>query len=519
MNQIILLLSKELNRDPKHIETVIHLLDEGATIPFIARYRKEITGTMTDTELRLLTNRLEYLRELEERRQVILKSIREQDKLNPELENALLQTQNKAILEDLYLPFKPKRRTKAQIAREAGLAPLAQLLIESVDDSPEILAKKFLNPEHLITDVNSALLGAKHILMEMLSEQAQLIGSLREMFWNQAFLVSQVVPGKESEAKRFSDYFSSREKIKNIPSHRALAMFRGQKEGFLRLKLVLEEDDLEKALASIAAQYHIAQQNRKTDPWLLETVEHTFKIKLFPKLEMDLLMRLKNSADLKAIQVFSENLKNLLMGAPAGGKIVMGLDPGFRTGVKMAVVNETGKMLDYGTIYPHEPRLAYQEALNSLAGLCRKHTVQFISIGNGTASRETDKLITKLIETYPDLNLTKVMVSEAGASVYSASELGAQEFPDLDVSFRGAVSIARRLQDPLAELVKIEPKAIGVGQYQHDVNPNQLSKALGGVVEDCVNFCRGRFKSSFCTFASKSGRIKSKSGRADCLLS
>jgi len=486
MNHIITLIATELKRSTQDVAAVITLLDEGATVPFIARYRKEMTGAMNDIELRLLAERLDYLRELEARKEVVLQSIDAQGKLDDALKQAIAEAQTKTVLEDLYLPFKPKRRTKAQIAREAGLEPLAQLLATQPAVDPHTFAEKFLNPEHQIDDVASALQGARQILMETMSEQPELVGGLREYFWNYGVLVSSVIPGKEVEAKQFSDYFAYDEKIKIIPSHRALALLRGQRSGFLRLKLTVNEAEQQQCFDRIAKQNKLEVSD--ATHWLCETITQTFKVKLCPKLEIDLLVRLKTNAETQAIAVFAENLKHLLLAAPAGGKIVMGLDPGLRTGVKVAVIDCTGKLLTHCTVYPHQPRREWKQAIKALAKVCTEYHVHYVSIGNGTGSRETDKLVAELMQQHPELKLTKVVVSEAGASVYSASELGSQEFPDLDVSFRGAVSIARRLQDPLAELVKIEPKAIGVGQYQHDVNQQQLARALDGVVEDCVNF-------------------------------
>lgn len=488
MNQkITQQLSQELARPEASVQAVITLLDEGSTVPFIARYRKEHTGGMSDTELRHLVERLDYLRELEARRATILHSIAEQGKLTDALARAVQHADNKATLEDVYLPFKPKRRTKAQLAREAGLAPLAEAIFSDPNQQLEQLAEKYLNPEHQIDTIDAALQGAQQILLQQFSEAAELLGDLREYCWLHAHLQSQVIPGKENEAQQFRDYFAAVEGIAKVPSHRALAMLRGQREGFLRLKLDLNDAMVQEVLRRISKFWQWQESGRAADAWLAASFEQTWKVKLFPKLEMDLLLRLREQADTKAIQVFAENLKNLLLAPPAGSKVVMGLDPGFRTGVKVALVNETGKLLDFGTIFPHQPKNAMAESLSALRGWCTKHQVNLISIGNGTASRETDRLCTELIKRYPELGLTKVVVSEAGASVYSASELAASEFPDVDVSFRGAVSIARRLQDPLAELVKIDPKAIGVGQYQHDVNQVQLAKALDAIVEDCVN--------------------------------
>ncbi len=488
MQTIINRIAEELSIRQQQVSATIQLLDEGATVPFIARYRKEATSGLTDTQLREFAERLTYLRELEDRRAVILKSISEQNKLTPELEKTLLTADTKVRLEDLYLPYKPKRRTKAQIAREAGLAPLAESLLLDPNLDPEKTAAAYINAENGINDVKSALDGARQILMEQFAENAELLGNLRNYLWAEGVIEANVVEGKEEEGAKFTDYFSYSEAIKNIPSHRALALFRGRKEGILQVSLILAEaNQLEIVLAKIASRFNIANKNRLADAWLVETVRWAWKIKLFLQLEVELLTQLREAAEAEAINVFAHNLKDLLLAAPAGGRVTMGLDPGFRTGVKAALVDETGKLLAYSTIYPHQPQQRWDEAIAVLAKLCQQHRVNLISIGNGTASRETDKLAAELIKKYPELKLTKIVVSEAGASVYSASELAAKEFPELDVSVRGAVSIARRLQDPLAELVKIEPKSIGVGQYQHDVNQAKLARSLNGVIEDCVN--------------------------------
>lgn len=485
---IITHIAADLSVKESQVKAAIKLLDEGATVPFIARYRKEATGGLDDSQLRLLEQRLAYLRELEERRQTILSSIREQGKLSPELEQAILAVDNKAQLEDLYLPYKPKRRTKAQIAKEAGLEPLAMQLLVDPSLDPNTFAVQFINTEHNITDIKTALDGAQQILMEYFSEEAQLVGELRERLWQEALLTSRVIEDKKAEGSKFADYFSYQEAIKQVPSHRALAIFRGQKLGILRVSLELADSQLQQNYeAMIAKHFKISHEQKPAITWLHDTITRTWRIKLWIRLELDLLSRLREKAETEAIHVFAKNLKDLLMAAPAGAKTTMGLDPGLRTGVKVAVVDATGKLLDYTAIYPHAPQHKWQESLTILKKLCDKHKVALISIGNGTASRETDKLATELIKSSPELALTKIIVSEAGASVYSASAIAAQEFPDLDVSFRGAVSIARRLQDPLAELVKIEPKSIGVGQYQHDVSQTQLAQSLTAVVEDCVN--------------------------------
>ncbi len=477
----------ELNIKPHQVTAAIELLDGGATVPFISRYRKEVTEGLTDTHLRMLEERLHYLRELEDRRQTILKSISEQDKLTPELEKSILSADNKAVLEDLYLPYKPKRRTKAQIAVEAGLEPLALKLLNNPTHVPEELANDFINVEKNINTSAEALDGARQILMEQFAENAELIGELRHYLWNHGILKSEVIKGKEQEGSKFADYFDFNEAIKKIPSHRALALFRGQREEFLRVNLTLAEPEETTCKHSIAKQFGIYNQNRAADTWLLETVTWTWRIKLFLKLEIELMVRLRESAEEEAIKVFSNNLKHLLMAAPAGSRVTLGLDPGLRTGVKAVVIDGTGKLLSYLTIFPHAPRNDWDASIAVLAKLCEKFQVDLISIGNGTASRETDRLVLELKKRHPELKFASIVVSEAGASVYSASELAAHEFPTLDVTYRGAVSIGRRLQDPLAELVKIDPKSIGVGQYQHDVNQFKLSRTLQSVMEDCVN--------------------------------
>jgi protein Tex len=480
-------IATELNATVHQINAAIELLDNGATVPFIARYRKEATGSLTDTQLRHLEERLNYLRELEQRRQIILKSITEQKKLTPELEQSILQTDNKAVLEDLYLPYKIKRRTKAQIAREAGLEPLATGLLKNPKQNPSDFAATFLNPERAITTTAEALEGARQILMEQFAENATLLGYLRDYIWNHGIIKSEVIKNKEEIGNKFSDYFNFQELIKKIPSHRTLALLRGQREEILRLHLILEAPAENTCQQRIAAEFNIQDQKRPADAWLLETVNWTWRIKIFLKLELELITKLREAADEEAIKVFANNLKHLLLAAPAGSRVTMGLDPGLRTGVKAIVIDGTGKLVANVTVFPHAPRNEWDAALATLAKLCKEHKVELMSIGNGTASRETDKLISDLKKHYPALNFSSIVVSEAGASVYSASELAAQEFPNLDVSYRGAVSIARRLQDPLAELVKIEPKSIGVGQYQHDVNQTKLSRSLRAVMEDCVN--------------------------------
>ncbi|MDN0077453.1 Tex family protein [Crenobacter sp. SG2303] len=485
-------LAAELQVREAQVAAAVGLIDEGATVPFIARYRKEVTGGLDDTQLRTLDERLRYLRELDDRRDAILKSIAEQGKLSPELEASLYGADNKTTLEDLYLPYKPKRRTRAQIAREAGLEPLADSLLADPSQVPETLAEQYLNAEAGIADVKVALDGARAILIERFAEDAELLGSLREKLWNEGELAGAVIDGKQTEGAKFSDYFEHREAIKSTPSHRALALLRGRNEGVLTLSLKYQPDETPITERSayelmIAERFAIRDAGRPADKWLLDSVRLCWRAKIFLSLELELVSRLKDAADLDAIKVFSANLHDLLLAAPAGPRATLGLDPGLRTGTKLAVVDNTGKLLDTATIYPHAPRNDWDRSIAILAALCAKYKVELIAIGNGTASRETDKLAQELIKKYPELKLTKIVVSEAGASVYSASELAAKEFPELDVSLRGAVSIARRLQDPLAELVKIDPKSIGVGQYQHDVNQSSLARALDAVVEDCVN--------------------------------
>jgi len=485
-------LAAELAVREAQVTATIDLIDEGATVPFIARYRKEVTGGLDDTQLRLLAERLVYLRELDDRRDTILKSIAEQGKLTPQLEAALYASDNKTQLEDLYLPYKPKRRTKAQIAREAGLEPLADSLLADPAQLPEQVAAAYVDAAKGVEDSKAALDGARAILIERFAEDAELLGQLREKLWNEGELAGVVVPGKEQEGAKFADYFNHREAIKTTPSHRALALLRGRNEGILTLALKYQPDDTPITQRSdyeglIAARFGIRDAGRPADKWLLDGVRLCWRAKIFLSLELELVSRMKEAADADSIKVFAANLKDLLLAAPAGARATLGLDPGLRTGVKVAVVDNTGKLLDTTTIYPHEPRRDWDRSIATLAALAHRHKVELIAIGNGTASRETDKLAQELIKAYPQLGLTKIVVSEAGASVYSASELAAKEFPDLDVSLRGAVSIARRLQDPLAELVKIDPKSIGVGQYQHDVNQSQLARSLDAVVEDCVN--------------------------------
>ncbi|HJU31072.1 MAG TPA: Tex family protein [Hyphomicrobiaceae bacterium] len=489
MDKVNQRIASELGVGVPQVAAAVELLGEGATVPFIARYRKERTGGLDDTQLRKLEERLGYLRELEDRRATVLKGIEEQGKLTPELAHAINGAATKVELEDLYAPYKPKRRTRAQIAREAGLEPLADALLNNPDLVPEAEGGRFIAADKGVADAKAALEGARHILIERFGEAPALVGFLREWEWGEGTLASRLVKDKAADGVKFSDYFDFGQRIKDIPSHRALAMLRGRNEGVLDLDLDVahEEGKPHPAELKVRQAFGIADRGRPADKWLAETVRLAWKARLAPSLSADLLARMKERADAEAISVFSRNLKDLLLAAPAGPRATMGLDPGFRTGVKVAVVDQTGKLVDTATIYPHEPRRDWAGSLAALAALCIKHKVDLVSIGNGTASRETDKLAAELIAKMPNLKLTKVMVSEAGASVYSASELAAKEFPGLDVSLRGAVSIARRLQDPLAELVKIEPKAIGVGQYQHDVDQAGLARSLDAIVEDCVN--------------------------------
>ena len=487
---VIQRIAEELSVNSKQVSAAVALLDEGATVPFISRYRKEVTGGLDDTQLRQLEARLGYLRELNERRKTILDSIRSQGKLSPELEKAINGADTKTLLEDLYLPYKPKRRTKAQIAREAGLEPLADAILEDRSVIPEQIAADYIDAEKGVPDTAAALDGARQIIMERISEDAELLAGLRERVWQKGLIHATVVTGKEQAAEKFKDYFDYQEAVNKIPSHRALALFRGRNEDFLTLTLKPGvEDKDEHALCAQFVALHLAIKDlsKPAEAWLAETARLAWKIKLFTRIDLDLKLRLREAAELEAIRVFASNLKDLLLAAPAGPKATMGLDPGIRTGVKAAIVDATGKLLATETIYPHPPRKQWNESIGTLAKLIQKHRVDLVSIGNGTGSRETDQLVADVMSYHSDLNFTKITVSEAGASVYSASELAAKEFPDLDVSLRGAVSIARRLQDPLAELVKIDPKAIGVGQYQHDVNQFQLARGLDVVVEDCVN--------------------------------
>ena len=488
-------LAVDIGAKPVQVAAAVTLLDEGATVPFISRYRKEVTGGLDDTQLRLLEERLGYLRELEERRAAVIASVAEQGKLTPELQAEFENAETKQRLEDLYLPYKQKRRTKAQIAREAGLEPLADALLNNPQLKPEDEAAQYVNPDNAdnpVADVKAALDGARQILMERFAEDAGLLGKLRQQLQDNGILTSVIAEGKEQEGAKFRDYFVYSEKIADIPSHRALALFRGRNEDILRLALKMPEELQDPPQSSpcerrVAAHFGIADQGRAADRWLMETARWAWMVKISLHLELELMNALRERSEEEAIRVFARNLNDLLLAAPAGPRVTMGLDPGIRTGVKVAVVDSTGKVLDTATVYPHEPRNDWDGTLHTLGKLCEKHKVNLISIGNGTASRETDKLAGDLQKRHPELAMSKIVVSEAGASVYSASELAAKEFPDLDVSLRGAVSIARRLQDPLAELVKIDPKSIGVGQYQHDVSQTKLAKSLDAVVEDCVN--------------------------------
>jgi uncharacterized protein len=492
---INLRIAEELAAGPNQVRAAVELLDDGATVPFIARYRKEVTGGLDDTQLRTLEERLRYLRELEERRAAVLESIESQGKLTDELRTQILAADSKARLEDIYLPFKPKRRTKAQIAREAGLEPLADALLADPNLDPQQEAAAYVDADKGVADAAAALEGARSILVERFGEDADLVGELRERMWERGRMVSKVRDGKEEAGAKFADYFDFAEPLTKIPSHRALAMFRGEKEEMLDLVFDPEPEDAEPGAPAVRSGYEvrIAQRfeledlGRPADRWLLDTARWAWRTRILIRLGVDLRMRLWQLAEDEAVRVFAANLRDLLLAAPAGTRATLGLDPGLRTGVKVAVVDATGKVVATHTIYPHVPHRRWDESLAILAKLAEQHKVDLVAIGNGTASRETDKLAAELIEKCPQLKLTKVMVSEAGASVYSASAYAAAELPELDVSLRGAVSIARRLQDPLAELVKIDPKSIGVGQYQHDLAEAKLSRSLDAVVEDCVN--------------------------------
>lgn len=495
--KITIKIASELAIKPQQVIAAVALLDEGATVPFISRYRKEVTGGLDDLQLRDLELRLRYLREMEERVEVILASIAEQDKLTPELEKQVRGAETKTELEDLYLPYKPKRRTKAMIAIEAGLEPLANALFADPTLDPETIAAEYLNDndgDTAVADSKAALEGARFILMERFSEDAAITGKLRKHLWDAGELRSTVIEDKvkekPNEGNKFSDYFDYREPFNKIPSHRALAVFRGRKEGFLSVaigSIGIEDGATDPCEVMLAQHFNIEDKGRAADAWLLDVVRWTWKVKLLHRMETDLLGQLREQSDDEAIRVFTENMKAILLASPAGNRVTLGIDPGLRTGCKVCVVDRTGKFLEDTAIYPHAPRNQWDESISVLAKLCAKHGVELVAIGNGTASRETDKLAVDLIKRHPELKLSKAMVNEAGASVYSASDLAREEFPDLDVTVRGAISIARRLQDPLAELVKIDPKSIGVGQYQHDVSQFKLGQSLDAVVEDCVN--------------------------------
>jgi len=485
-------IAEELGIREQQVDATVALLDGGATVPFVARYRKEATGALDDRQLRTLEERLNYLRELEERRTAILESVREQGKLDAALEAAILAADSKSRLEDIYLPFKPKRRTKAEIAKEAGLEPLADLLLAQPESKPKSLAAPFVDAEKQVADAAAALDGARAILIERFDEDADLIGGLREQMWSNGVLTSKARKGKRTEGEKFKDYFDFSEKLTKLPSHRILAMFRGEKEEILDLQMLPEPVAATPAAVSsyelkILQRFAISDQGRPGDKWLAETVRAAWRTRIQVHLNVDLRMRLWEAAEQEAIRVFASNLRDLLLAAPAGARVTMGLDPGYRSGVKVAVVDATGKVVATTAVYPHEPQKRWDEALAMLAKLAVVHRVDLIAIGNGTASRETDKLATELVKQLADLKMSKIVVSEAGASVYSASAFASEELPDLDVTLRGAASIARRLQDPLAELVKIDPKAIGVGQYQHDLSESKLARSLDAVVEDCVN--------------------------------
>ncbi|GEP11913.1 Tex family protein [Methylobacterium gnaphalii] len=492
MKSVTLLIAEELGVREAQVAAAVELLDGGATVPFIARYRKEATGLLDDAQLRTLEERLGYLRELQDRRKAILDSIGSQDKLTPELAAAIAAADTKARLEDIYLPYRPKRRTKAQAAREAGLGPLAEALLADPSRAPETVARAYVSPAKGVPGIDEALEGARNILIEQFAEDADLVGRLREDFWRGGSAVSKVCRGKKEAGAKFADYFDWNERLERMPSHRILALFRGEKEEILSIELAAEGEDMPAGQPgpfelAICRRHGVSDRGRPGDRWLLETVRAAWRTKIRPGIKADLRTRLFERAETEAVKVFAGNLKDLLLAAPAGGRATMGLDPGYRNGVKVAVVDATGKVLAVETTYPHEPQRRWAETVQVLGRLCRQHKVELLAIGNGTASRETDKLAAEILAAQPDLKMAKIMVSEAGASVYSASEIASRELPGLDVSHRGAVSIARRLQDPLAELVKIDPKSIGVGQYQHDVGEAKLSKSLSAVVEDAVN--------------------------------
>ena len=492
MAKIYRQIAQELGVRDEQVEAAVTLLDGGATVPFIARYRKELTGALDDAQLRTLEERLTYLRELEERRTAVLNSIREQGKLDAALEAAILAADTKGRLEDIYAPFKPKRRTKAEIAREAGLEPLSEMLLTQPQKDPQAAAAAFVDAEKGVEDIAAALEGARAILTERFDEDADLKGTLREEMWSQGRMASTVRRGKKTEGEKFRDYFDFSEPLHKLPSHRILAMFRGEKEEILDLQIQPEAQPSAPGVLSsyelkIMNRFGISQQGRPGDNWLAETARWAWRTRIQVHINIDLRMRLWTAAETEAVRVFASNLRDLLLAAPAGARVTMGLDPGYRTGVKVAVVDATGRVLATTAVYPHEPQRRWDETLAILGKLAIEHRVDLIAIGNGTASRETDKLATELVKRLPEMKMTKIVVSEAGASVYSASAFASEELPQLDVTLRGAVSIARRLQDPLAELVKIDPKAIGVGQYQHDLGESHLARSLDAVVEDCVN--------------------------------
>lgn len=488
-------IADELGVREQQVIATVELLDGGATVPFVARYRKEITGGLDDAQLRTLEERLTYLRELEDRRKVILESVREQGKLDATLEAAIMSADSKGRLEDIYLPYKPKRRTKAEIAKEAGLEPLSELLLTKPQNDPKKVAEAYVNTEKAVADVAAALDGARAILVERFAEDADLIGALREQMWANGLMASTVRTGKKTEGEKFKDYFEFSEPLHKLPSHRILALFRGEKEEILDLAMQPEPVPATPAPTTTPSSYElkimqrfaISDQGRPGDKWLTETTRWAWRTKIQVHLNIDLRMRLWTAAEEEGVRVFASNLRDLLLAAPAGARVTMGLDPGFRSGVKTAIIDATGKVVATTTIYPHEPQRQWDASLAMLGKLAVQHKVDLIAIGNGTASRETDKLAMELVKLLPDLKMSKIVVSEAGASVYSASAFASEELPELDVTLRGAVSIARRLQDPLAELVKIDPKAIGVGQYQHDLGESKLARSLDAVVEDCVN--------------------------------
>lgn len=480
------IIAQVINAQPQQVQSAINLLDDGDTVPFISRYRKEVTGGLDDSQLRLLDEKLTYLRELDDRRETVIEAIKEQGKLTDALRSAIMSAETKTRLEDLYLPYKKKRQTKAQIARKAGLEPLLEALIKQPQEDINTLAKAFVDDEKGIKTADEALEGARQIALEDIAEDADLIQKLRDWLWDNALITSSVVKDKENEAVKYKDYFEFAEKINAIPSHRMLAILRGRNEGMLSLKIDVNVEDGATHPAIATVVNHL-DWDVEASAWLKRTVQLAWIAKLHVRLSLQLTNQARESADGEAIKVFSRNMKDILLAAPAGGKATLGMDPGYRTGVKVVVVDKTGKLIDTAVIYPHKPQSQWDKAKHIIKQLLIKHEIELISIGNGTASRETDQLASEILKENRDIKAQKIMISEAGASVYSASESAAKEFPDLDVTFRGSVSIARRLQDPLAELVKIDPKAIGVGQYQHDVNQSQLNKALGDTVEDCVN--------------------------------